>query len=133
MKATIKVKTKRDFDGKVSNIVCHKLNELCGQKWTKEEIREALNSTGKCYLNEIGRKYKVGRSLVKYTSAYYLLVLPKQFFTSTGEQVYVWLYRKNTNESFGRINVGVDEDFDYAVVKNYFTRKNIKQSNIKLK
>ena len=122
MKATIKVKIKRGFDGKVSNIVCHKLNELCGQKWTKEEIREILNSTGQCYLNEIGRKHNVGKSLVKYASAYYILVLPKQFITSTGEQIYIWLYRKNTNESFGRINIGIDDGFDYAVVKNHFTK-----------
>ena len=120
MKDTIKVKIKRDFDGKVSNIVCHELNELCGQKWTKEEIREVLNSTVKCYLNELGRKHNVDNSSVKYASAYYILVLPKQFITSTSEHVYVWLYRKNTNESFGKINVGIEDTFDYAIVKNYF-------------
>lgn len=124
MKTTITVKIKSAFDGKVSNIVCHQLNELCGQKWTKEELRRILNSTEKCYLNEIGRKHKVGKSLVKYASAYYILVLPKQFITSTGEQVYVWVYRENTNESFGRINVGIEDTFDYDVVKNYFSRQN---------
>lgn len=129
MKDTIKVKIKRDFDGKVSNIVCHELNELCGQKWTKEEIREVLNSTVKCYLNEIGRKHNVDNSSVKYASAYYILVLPKQFITSTGEQIFVWLYRKNINECFGRINFGVDDDFDYAVVENHFASNNVKQSN----
>ncbi len=127
MKATLKVKIKSVFDEKVSNIVCHRLNELCGQKWTKNEIREVLNSTSKCYLNEIGRKYNVGKSLVKYASAYYVLVLPKQFITLTGEQICVWLYRENTNESFGRINIGTDDDFDFAVVTNtYYKEKALK-------
>ncbi len=74
----------------------------------------------------------VDNSLVKYASAFYILVLPKQFITSTGKQVYVWLYRKNTNERFGRINVGVNDDFEFAVVKNYFVKTDgVKQSNTK--
>lgn len=121
MKENMKVIIKSTFDGKVSNVVCHQLNELCGQKWTKEELRRILNSTEKCYLNEIGRKYMVGKRIVKYASAYYILLLPKQFFTVTGLQVYVWIYRKNTNESFGKINVGIEDTFDYDVVRNYFS------------
>ena len=122
MNERMNVIIKEVFDGKVSNIVCHQLNELCGQKWRKEEIREILNSTDKCYLNEIGRKYNVGKNMVKYASAYYILVLPKQFITSTGEQIYVWLYRKNSNESFGRINIGTYDVFDYDIVKNYYSK-----------
>ena len=118
----MKVKIKRDFDGKVSTSICHKLNELCGQKWKIAEIKEILNLTGKSYLNEIGRKSMVNGSKVNYVSANYLLVAPKQFITSTGEQIYVWLYRKSTDESFGKINIGADDDFDYAVVKNHFAK-----------
>lgn len=120
MQTRMKAKIKRDFDGKVSNIVCHKLNELCGQKWTREELREFLNSANKCYLNEIGRKVMIDRSKVNYVSAIYILVFPEQFITSKGEQLYVWLYRKNTNESFGKINIGVEDDFDYEVVEKYY-------------
>ena len=132
MNERMKVKIKSAFDGKVSNTVCHQLNELCGNKWTKVELQGIFNSTEKCYLNEIGRKYMVDNSLVKYVSAFYILVLPKQFITSTGKQVYVWLYRKNTNERFGRINVGVNDDFEFAVVENYFVKTDdVKQSNTK--
>ncbi len=119
----MKVKIKRDFDGKVTTSLCHKLNELCGQKWKIAEIKEILNLTDKSYLNEIGRKSMVNGSKVNYVSANYLLVAPKQFITSTGEQIYVWLYRKSTDESFGKIKIGVDDDLDYEVVKNYFTKK----------
>ena len=48
MKENMKVIIKSTFDGKVSNVVCHQLNELCGQKWTKEELRRILKSTEKC-------------------------------------------------------------------------------------
>ena len=125
----MKVKTKRDFDGKVSNIICHRLNELCEQKRTKAELLEILNSSKQCYLNEIGRKYMLDKSKVLYASACYLLVLPKEFVALTGEQLYVWLYRDNVNMRFGSINLGVAEDFEYAVVRNYYTKiqKNIKK------
>lgn len=123
MKEKMKVKIKSVFDRKVSNIVCHQLNELCVQKWKKEEIQIIIDSTNKCYLNEIGRKHEVDNSFVKYASAFYILVLPKQFITSTEKQVYVWLYRKSPNERFGRLNVGIDDDFDYDIVKNYFSLK----------
>lgn len=127
----MKVKTKRDFDSKVSNIICHNLNELCGHKWTKVELRNILNSADKYYLNEIGRKFMVDRSKVLYASAYYLLVMPKQFVTTSGEQLYVWLYRESTIEGFGSINIGVDEDFEYSVVRNYFTKtKTISPKNV---
>lgn len=126
----MKVTIKRDFDGKVSNIICHRLNELCEHKWTKAELLEILNSSKQCYLNEIGRKFMVDRNKVLYASAYYLLVMPKQFITTSGEQLYVWLYRESTIEGFGSINIGVDEDFEYSVVRNYFTKtkKIVKQS-----
>ena len=124
MKAKMTLNIKRDFDGKVTTSVCHKLNELCGQKWTMIELREILNSTDKCFLNEIGRKFTVGRTKVLYPSSNYLLVMPKQFISTKGEQLYVWLYRKNTDERFGKINIGVEDDFDYSVVRNYFTNKN---------
>lgn len=131
MNTNMKVIIKGDFDGKVSNILCHNLNELCGQKWTKAALLEILNSSKKCYLNEIGRKYMVDKNKVNYMSACYLLVAPEQFFTVTGEQLYVWLYRENTNERFGSINIGVDEDFDYSVVRNYFTKtKTISPKNV---
>ncbi len=130
MTTKMKVTIKRDFDGKVSNIICHRLNELCEQKWTKAELLEILNSSKQCYLNEIGRKYMVDRSKVLYASAYYLLVMPKQFVTTSGKQLYVWLYRDSTIEGFGSINIGVDEDFEYSIVRNYFTKtkKIVKQS-----
>lgn len=119
----MKVKIKLDFDGKVSTSICHKLNELCVQKWKIVEIKEILNLADKFYLNEIGRKVMADRSKVNYGSANYLLVAPKEFVTSTGEQLYVWLYRESTNESFGKINIGGDDDLDYEVVKNYFIKK----------
>lgn len=130
MNTKMKVTIKRDFDGKVSNIICHRLNELCEHKWTKAELLEILNSSKQCYLNEIGRKFMVDRNKVLYASAYYLLVMPKQFITTSGEQLYVWFYRESTIEGFGSINIGVDEDFEYSVVRNYFTKtkKIVKQS-----
>ena len=85
----MKANIKRDFDDKVSTSACHKLNELCGQKWTMVEIREILNSADKNYLNEFGRKVMLDRSKVKHMTANYILVLPKQFITSKGEQIYV--------------------------------------------
>lgn len=120
MKEKMKVKIKSAFDGKVSNIVCHQLNELCGKKWTKEELQGILNSTEKCYLNEIGRIYMVDKVKVNYMSANYLLVIPKELITSTGKQLYVWLYRNNINKSFGKINIGSDDSFEYAIVENYY-------------
>lgn len=63
----------------------------------------------------------VDRFEVNYMSANYILVIPKQFITSKGEQLYVWRYRKRTNESFGKTNIGTEDDFEYFIVRNYFT------------
>lgn len=125
MKAKMSLKIRNAFDGKVSNIVCHQLNELCGQKWTKKEIREILNSTVRSYLNEIGRKSTIEGTRVMYSSANYLLVMPKQFISTKSEQLYIWLYRKSIDESFGKINIGIDDVFDYSVVKNYYIKTKI--------
>jgi hypothetical protein len=125
----MKVLIKRDFDGKISNSVCHQINELCGKNWTKIEIYEILNSTSKKYLNEIGRKFMVNRCIVNYIFANYILVMPKQFITSTGEQLYVWIYREKTSGCFGKINIGVSDDFEYSIVKNHhlFMQKNSRE------
>ena len=125
MKAKMSLKIRNAFDGKVSNIVCHQLNELCGQKWTKKEIREILNSTVRSYLNEIGRKSTIEGTRVMYSSANYLLVMPKQFISTKSEQLYIWLYRKSIDESFGKINIGIADVFDYIVVKNYYIKTKI--------
>lgn len=130
MKSKMTIKIKRDFDAKVSTAVCHKLNELCGQKWKIAEIKEMLDQTDKFYLNEIGRKVMVDRNIVNYMTANYILVTPKQFITSSGEQLYVWLYRESTNESFGKINIGLANDFDYAVVKHYYATKKVSNNQI---
>lgn len=130
MKAKMTLNIKRDFDRKVSTSVCHELNELCGQKWTMKELREILNSTNKCFLNEIGRKFTVERTKVLYPSANYLLVVPKQFISTKGEQLYVWLYRKKTDESFGKINNGTYDVFDYEIVKNYYTKTKMLNNQI---
>ena len=127
MKANIKT----DFERKMSTRFCRDLKDLSGQKWTMPKIREIINSTDKYYLNEIGRKFMLDGNKVKYDTANYMLAVPRQFITSTGEQLYVWLYRESTDVKFGKINIDTANVFDYAVVKNYYTKtKNVKQSNI---
>ena len=121
----LKVIVKRDFDGKVSPSICHKLNNICGQKWKIIEIVDILNSAEKHLLNELGRINTIDNEKVKYSSAHYLMVLPEQFVSLTGKQLYVWLYRESTDDSFRKvkINMGDYDGFDHAVVKNYYNKK----------
>lgn len=119
-----KLNTKTFFERKITTCLCRDLKKLSGQKWTMSKIRDSINSADFYCLNEIGRKYDIDRNLVKYDTASYIIVKPKQFIAQTGEQLYLWCYRKSINEKYGKINIGVYDDFDYAVVINNFTKQN---------
>ena len=108
---------KKDFEGKVVPLACHKFNKLCGTKKSMKDIEKLLSaSKNKYYLSEIGKIIDRNGNPINYSTATYRCVKPENIETLDGQQLYAWM-SKGKDDKWSKFMFGTEIDFNAFVAK----------------
>lgn len=116
MNLTFKARPRKSV-WKLPNDVFGHFRKKYGVETSLGDFRVILETAYTYYLNEIGLSVNADGSKVDKSSALYMWAQLDKCKTTSGEQLYVWM-RKKDNGTFGNIAFGTKPLFDKKIVES---------------